>query len=195
MLRANVDGDGHLDEVRDPDREGVITVEGGGSPWRTDLDDTLARLGFAGSENPDREARATLGDFDGDDYVDLALFWAGSTLGDDPVGDMPIHEVHFGPLSRDLTGENVGPLRIRHGSFVSEVRTGDQDGDGRPSSGGSSTRVMACTNTSSATDTMTASPWLVRPMIRTSRTAIRAGATSRPAPTSRRTREQTPSSG
>ena len=131
MLRADVDGDCHLDEVRDPDREGVITVEGGGSPWRTDLDDTLARLGFAGSENPDREARATLGDFDGDGYVDLTLFWSGPTLGDDPVDDMPIHEVHFGPLSRDLTGENVGPLRIRHGSFVSKVRADDQDGDGR----------------------------------------------------------------
>lgn len=70
-------------------------------------------------------------DVDGDGHVDLALFWSGPTLGDDPVDDMPIHEVHFGPLSRDLTSERVGPLRTDYESFVSEVRAGDLDGDGR----------------------------------------------------------------
>ena len=132
VLRADVDGDGHLDEVRDPNHKGMITVEGGGDPWQADLHDTLSRLvGIVRVDDPDRETRATLGDFDGDGHVDLALFWSGPTLGDDPVDDMPIHEVHFGPLARDLTSERVGPLRTDYESYVSEVRAGDLDGDGR----------------------------------------------------------------
>ncbi len=131
VLHADVNGDGHLDEVRDPDREGVITVEGGGDSWEADLDDALARLGYAGSEDPEREARGTLGDFDGDGYVDLALFFAAPHLGDDPVEDMPVHEVHFGPLAQDLTSERVGPLRIDFKGFVYGVRAADPDGDGR----------------------------------------------------------------
>ncbi|MEU3306077.1 hypothetical protein ACWGSK_03120 [Nocardiopsis sp. NPDC055551] len=131
VLRADVNGDGHLDEVRDPAREGVITVEGGGDSWEADLDDALARLGYAGSEDPKREARGTLGDFDGDGYVDLALFFATPHLGDDPVEDMPVHEVHFGPLAQDLTSERVGPLRIDFKGFVYGARAADPDGDGR----------------------------------------------------------------
>lgn len=132
VLHADVDGDGHLDEVRDPDREGVITVEGGGDAWRTDLHDTLSRLvGIVRVDDPDRETRGTLGDFDGDGHVDLALFWSAPHSGDDPVEDMPIHEVHFGPLSRDLTSERVGPLRIDFKGFVYGIRAGDQNGDGR----------------------------------------------------------------
>ncbi|MFL1437561.1 hypothetical protein ACJOT0_22390, partial [Nocardiopsis sp. frass2] len=71
------------------------------------------------------------GDFDGDGHVDLALFFAAPHRGDDPIEDMPVHEVHFGPLARDLTSGRVGPLRIGFEGFVYGVRAGDRNGDGR----------------------------------------------------------------
>ena len=77
------------------------------------------------------ETRGTIGDFDGDGYVDLALFFSEPYSGDVPVENMPLHEVRYGPLARDLTSERVGPVRIESGAFVYEVRATDQDGDGR----------------------------------------------------------------
>lgn len=133
ILRADVDGDGHVDEIRDPEREGTITVvsEEGDPPWWIGLDHALDRQELASLTTSELEARGTFGDFDGDGHVDMALFLSEPHSGDDPVDNMPVHEVRYGPLARDLTSERVGPIRIGWGGFVYGVRASDQDGDGR----------------------------------------------------------------
>lgn len=130
ILHADLDGDGRLDEVRDPEREGTVAVvsDSDDDPWRADLDQVLE---WWNSRTSGLEARGTFGDFDGDGYVDLALFFSEPHLGDDPVDNMPVHEVRYGPLARDLSSDRVGPIRIGWGGFVYGVRATDQDGDGR----------------------------------------------------------------
>ncbi|NYV78050.1 hypothetical protein, partial [Streptomyces sp. UH6] len=75
--------------------------------------------------------RGTFGDFDGDGYLDLALFSSRRDSGDSTNSVMPAHEVRYGPLARDLSGSRTGPIRMPSRSFVEGVRTADADHDGR----------------------------------------------------------------
>src|SRR5699024_8264880 len=103
VLRADVDGDGHVDQIRDPEREGTpaVVADGGDSPWRAHLGHALDWEGLqeAMDSDADLEARGAFGDFDGDGHVDLALFLSEPHLVDDPVENMPVHEVRYGPLA------------------------------------------------------------------------------------------------
>ena len=131
VMRADVDGDGHLDEINDPDHDGVTSVvfSDGDKADVGDARGTWAKL--RGITLDDMATRGTIGDFDGDGHVDLALFYSQADIGDSPRDAMLVHEVHYGPLARDLTSERIGNIRIRSKTFVDGVRASDQDHDGR----------------------------------------------------------------
>ncbi|MFJ9174496.1 hypothetical protein [Streptomyces sp. NPDC102360] len=131
VMRADVDGDGHLDEINDPVHDGVTSVvfSDGDKADVGDARGTWAKL--RGTNLDDMATRGTIGDFDGDGYVDLALFYSQDDIGDSPQEAMLVHEVHYGPLARDLTSERTGNIRIRSKTYVDGVRASDQDHDGR----------------------------------------------------------------
>lgn len=135
-LHADVDADGRPDRVADSGVEGraaVAFTEGDGdlsapvtvnearSPWQK----------LRGALREGMATRGTFGDFDGDGYLDLALFYSQRDTGDSPNSVMPAHEVRYGPLARDLSGSRTGPVRMPSDSFVAGVHTGDSDHDGR----------------------------------------------------------------
>ncbi|MFJ3336044.1 hypothetical protein [Streptomyces sp. NPDC086766] len=133
-LRADVNGDGILDEIHDPGRDGKafvvfllrddrrrVSVDEARSPWQK----------ASGALHSAMATRGTFGDFDGDGHVDLALFYSQRDNGDTPRSYMPVHEVRYGPLAQDLSSERTGTIRIRSASFVHGVRTTDQNRDGR----------------------------------------------------------------
>ncbi|MEU2085674.1 hypothetical protein ABZ569_27875 [Streptomyces albus] len=133
-LIADVDGDGQRDEVRDPRRNGTITVVFRDGDERSEVGLDKARGLWEKLRDAVREdmaTRGTVGDFDGDGYVDLALFHSQRDTGDSPSDKMPLHEVRYGPLARDLTGSRTGTIRIARKSFVEQVRATDTDRDGR----------------------------------------------------------------
>ncbi|MEB3962661.1 hypothetical protein OKJ48_20750 [Streptomyces kunmingensis] len=130
-LRADVDADGHQDEIYDKTREGdPLVVFKGGDTVRVEKARGRWQK-FRGLWSDDMETRGTFGDFDGDGYVDLALFYSQHDTGDSPEDNMITHEVHYGPLATDLSSARTGTIRMPYGSFVSGVRATDVNHDGR----------------------------------------------------------------
>lgn len=133
-LRADVDADGRPDEIRDLSREGAgsVVFRRGGDLTTVHVDDAR---GFwpklRGAPKEDMATRGTFGDFDGDGYLDLALFYSQRDEGDSPRDSMLVHEVRYGPLARDLSSDRTGPIRIGRSAFVYGVWTTDTDHDGR----------------------------------------------------------------
>ncbi|MEK8143787.1 hypothetical protein NKH18_22725 [Streptomyces sp. M10(2022)] len=84
-----------------------------------------------GVPKEDMATRGTFGDFDGDGYLDLALFYSQRDEGDMPRDSMLAHEVHYGPLARDLTSDRTGTIRMGSPAFVFGVWVTDTDRDGR----------------------------------------------------------------
>lgn len=133
-LRADVDADGQLDEIHDPYGDGTSSVVFQRDDHRTTVSVGDAR-GFwqklRGASKEDMETRGTFGDFDGDGYLDLALFYSQRDEGDTPRDNMVVHEVHYGPLARDLSSDRTGTIRMKHSTFVYGVRATDTNHDGR----------------------------------------------------------------
>ncbi|MFD7567893.1 FG-GAP repeat domain-containing protein [Streptomyces tendae] len=133
-LTADVDADGRLDEIHDPDRSGEGSVLFGRADDRVEVGVGEA-LGVwqkvRGLLTSDLETRGTFGDFDGDGYLDLALFRSQEDSGDNPRSNLLVHEVRYGPLARDLSGSRSGTIRVRVSFFVAAVRATDEDQDGR----------------------------------------------------------------
>lgn len=133
-LRADVDADGRLDEIRDQNRNAAGSVV-----FRSDEHRTTVGVGDArgfwqklrGALKEDMATRAAFGDFDGDGYLDLALFYSQDDEGDSPRDSMLVHEVRYGPLARDLSSDRTGTIRIGTPAFVSGVWVTDTDHDGR----------------------------------------------------------------
>lgn len=130
VLRADVDADGHLDQIDEVTSSVVFRRDG----HRTVVEVDKAR-GFwqklRGSWKEDMKTRGAYGDFDGDGYLDLAVFFSQRNDGDSPRHNMVVHEVHYGPLARDLSSDRTGTIRMGSSSFVYEVRAIDTDHDGR----------------------------------------------------------------
>lgn len=133
-LRADVDADGHLDEIVYRKRAGAGSVVFRSGDHRTAVSVADAR-GFwpklRGAPKEDMATRGAFGDFDGDGYLDLALFYSQDDVGDSPRDSMLVHEVHYGPLARDLTGSRTGTIRMGSPAFVFGVWVTDTDHDGR----------------------------------------------------------------
>ncbi|MET9826514.1 VCBS repeat-containing protein [Streptomyces sp. NPDC006349] len=133
-LTADVDADGRLDEIHDPDRSGRGTVLFSRADDRVEVGVGEA-LGVwqkaRGLLTSDLETRGTFGDFDGDGYLDLALFRSQEDIGDNPRPNLLVHEVRYGPLARDLSGSRSGTIRVQVSFFVAAVRATDEDQDGR----------------------------------------------------------------
>lgn len=133
-LRADVDADGRLDEILYRKGEGAGSVVFRGGDHRTTVSVGDAR-GFwrklRGAPKEDMATRGAFGDFDGDGYLDLALFYSQGDEGDNQRHSMLAHEVHYGPLARDLTGDRTGTIRMRSPAFVFGVWVTDTDHDGR----------------------------------------------------------------
>lgn len=134
-LRADIDADGELDEIRDPYRDGessTVIFHHGDDRFEVGVEEGR---GFwqkvAGMWHEDMETHGTFGDFDGDGYLDLALFYSQQDDGDWPRYQMPVHEVHYGPLARDLSSPRTGTVRIESEGDIWAMRASDQDGDGR----------------------------------------------------------------
>ncbi|MFI6646619.1 hypothetical protein ACIBI8_03200 [Streptomyces sp. NPDC050529] len=133
-LRADVDADGHLDEIRDRNRDGAGSVV-----FRRDGHRTTVGVGDArgfwpklrGAPKEDMVTRGTFGDFDGDGYLDLALVYSQHDAGDSTRDNMLVHEVRYGPLARDLSGDRTGTIRTGSQAFVYAVWVTDTDHDGR----------------------------------------------------------------
>lgn len=134
VLRADVDADGHLDEVLDQQRDGTGSVVFRRGDHRAPVGVGDARgwwQKLRGALKEDMETRGTFGDFDGDGYLDLALFYSQDDKGDSPRFGMVAHEVRYGPLARDLSSARTGTIRMPSATFVRELRAGDTDHDGR----------------------------------------------------------------
>ncbi|MEU9653131.1 hypothetical protein AB0E00_30060 [Streptomyces sp. NPDC048110] len=133
-LTADVDADGRLDEIHDPDRSGEGSVLFSRADERAEVGVGEA-LGVwqkaRGLLTSDLETRGTFGDFDGDGYLDLALFRSQKDIGDSPRSNLLVHEVRYGPLARDLSGSRSGTIRVQVSFFVAAVRATDEDQDGR----------------------------------------------------------------
>ncbi|MFJ6688389.1 hypothetical protein [Streptomyces sp. NPDC091294] len=133
-LTADVDADGRLDEIHDPDRSGRGSVLFSRADDRVEVGVGEA-LGVwqkaRGLLTSDLETRGTFGDFDGDGYLDLALFRSQEDIGDSPRSNLLVHEVRYGPLARDLSGSRSGTVRAQASFFVAAVRATDEDRDGR----------------------------------------------------------------
>ncbi|MFJ6610088.1 hypothetical protein ACIQPT_07385 [Streptomyces sp. NPDC091289] len=129
-----MDADGHLDLIRDPKRNGSSHVVFQRGSDRTTVNPGAAR-GFwqklRGATKEDMVTKGTFGDFDGDGYLDLALFYSQAHQGDDPVHNMVVNEVHYGPLDRDLRSERTGTVDVTSTTVVYGLRATDQDRDGR----------------------------------------------------------------
>ncbi|MFC8097604.1 hypothetical protein [Streptomyces sp. NPDC057363] len=133
-LTADVDADGHLDELRDPGLSGKVSVLFSRADDRVEVGVGEA-IGVwpkvRGLLTPDLETRGTFGDFDGDGYLDLALFHSQKDIGDSPRPNLLVHEVRYGPLARDLSGSRSGTIRVQNSRFVAAVRATDENQDGR----------------------------------------------------------------
>ncbi|MEK8143738.1 hypothetical protein NKH18_22145 [Streptomyces sp. M10(2022)] len=133
-LRADVDADGQLDEIHDQDGDGTSSVAFQRDDHRNTVSVGDAR-GFwqklRGAPKKDMETRGTFGDFDGDGYPDLALFYSQNDEGDISQDNMVVHEVRYGPLARDLSSDRTATIRIGNSAFVYGVRATDTDHDGR----------------------------------------------------------------
>ncbi|MGW0939475.1 hypothetical protein [Streptomyces sp. NPDC002666] len=133
-LRADVDADGRLDEIRDQNRHASGSVVFRGGEHRTTVGVGDAR-GFwqklRGAPKEDMVTRGAFGDFDGDGYLDLALFYSQRDLGDSTRDSMLVHEVRYGPLASDLSSDRTGAIRMGSPAFVSGVWVTDTDRDGR----------------------------------------------------------------
>jgi hypothetical protein len=133
-LIADVNADGQLDEIHDRNRNGQATVVFGRAGDRTEVKVGEARSlwqKIRSSLVPDMETRGAFGDFDGDGYLDLALFHSQEDDGDTPRHNLHVHEVHYGPLARDLSGSRTGTVRIKGEGFVYAVRATDENHDRR----------------------------------------------------------------
>lgn len=133
-LRADVDADGQLDEIHDQDRNGTGSVVFHRDGHRTTVGVGDARSFWQklrGAPLEDMETRGTFGDFDGDGYLDLALFYSQEDEGDTPRHNMVVHEVRYGPLARDLSSDRTGTIRVGVSAMVFAVRATDTDQDGR----------------------------------------------------------------
>lgn len=133
-VRADVDADGQLDEIRYRDGEGAASVVFRRGDDRTSVSVGEAR-GFwkklRGVWKEDMATRGALGDFDGDGYLDLALFYSQEDMGDSPRDNMLVHEVHYGPLARDLSSDRTGAIRMGSPAYVFGAWVTDTDHDGR----------------------------------------------------------------
>ncbi|HEY9326831.1 MAG TPA: hypothetical protein VIS09_01105 [Streptomyces sp.] len=133
-VRADVDADGHLDEIRDQNRDASGSVV-----FRRDGHRTTVGVGDArgfwkklrGALKEDMVTRGAFGDFDGNGYVDLALFYSQRDEGDSTRDSMLVHEVRYGPLARDLSSDRTGAIRMGSPAFVSGAWVTDTDRDGR----------------------------------------------------------------
>ncbi|MDA4888205.1 VCBS repeat-containing protein [Streptomyces sp. MS2A] len=133
-LTADVDADGRLDEIHDPDRSGKASVLFSRADDRVEVGvgEALGTWQKArGLLTSDLDTRGTFGDFDGDGYLDLALFRSQEDIGDSPRSNLLVHEVRYGPLARDLSGSRSGTVRVQVSFFVAAVRATDEDQDGR----------------------------------------------------------------
>ncbi|MEU9095250.1 hypothetical protein [Streptomyces sp. NPDC048428] len=133
-LRADVDADGQLDEIHDQRRDGTSSVVFHRGHIRTTVGVGEARglwQRLQGAPKEDMATRGTFGDFDGDGYLDLALFYSQRDAGDTTQDNMVVHEVHYGPLARDLSSDQTATIRIGGSAFVYAVRATDTDRDGR----------------------------------------------------------------
>ncbi|MFD0024401.1 hypothetical protein [Streptomyces sp. NPDC058382] len=134
-LRADVDADGRLDEIRDLNRDGAGSVAFQRGDHRTATVGVGAALGFwqklRGAPKDGMATRGTFGDFDGDGYLDLALFYSQRDSGDSPRDNMLVHEVRHGPLARDLSSDRTATIRMGQSAFVFGVWVTDTDHDGR----------------------------------------------------------------
>lgn len=133
-LRADVDADGQWDEIHYQDDEGAGSVVFRSGDDRISVGVGEAR-GFwkklRGALKEDMVTRGAFGDFDGDGYLDLALFYSRRDAGDNPQDNMLVHEVHYGPLARDLGSHRTGAIRMGSPAFVHGAWVTDTDHDGR----------------------------------------------------------------
>ncbi|MFJ3363783.1 hypothetical protein [Streptomyces anthocyanicus] len=133
-LTADIDADGYLDEVRDPDRSGDATVLFSRATTASEVSVGEGRTRWQrawSALSPEMETRGAFGDFDGDGYVDVALFHSQEDDGDYTRDNVTVHEVRHGPLARDLSGSRNSDIRMRGGGFVYAARAADENGDGR----------------------------------------------------------------
>ncbi|MPY34698.1 hypothetical protein FNH09_26705 [Streptomyces adustus] len=125
-LRADVDADGHLDEINKSTGSVVFQRDDHRS-----VDDAVGFWQMLGGLWKDMKTRGAFGDFDGDGYLDLAVFYSQENTGDEPEDNMVVHEVRYGPLARDLSSGRIGTIRMWSSSFVYEARAIDANHDGR----------------------------------------------------------------
>ncbi|MEU5834354.1 VCBS repeat-containing protein [Streptomyces diacarni] len=134
VLYADIDADGLRDKISDPGREGEhLSVTFGGPRSGSPVTASEARTWYQTlytSRFDGARTMGTVGDFDGDGYPDLVLLSSLPDQGDIPQESMPIHEVRYGPLARDLRSSRTHKLSMPPGE-VYGMRAGDIDGDGR----------------------------------------------------------------
>ncbi|WP_157847903.1 hypothetical protein [Streptomyces toyocaensis] len=133
-LTADLDADGRLDEIRDPHRSGDATVVFSRATTAVEVRVGEARTVWQKARSalvPDTATRGAFGDFDGDGYLDLALFHSRRDVGDSTASHLPVHELRYGPLARDLSGSRTRHIDVARASFVSDARATDENHDGR----------------------------------------------------------------
>ncbi|MFF6999584.1 hypothetical protein ACFY93_32250 [Streptomyces sp. NPDC008313] len=133
-LTADVDADGRLDEIRDPHRSGDATVVFSRATTAAEVRVGQGRTRWQKARSalsPDMETRGAFGDFDGDGYLDLALFHSQEDDGDYARDNVTVHEVRYGPLARDLSGSRTADIRMAALGFVYAALASDENHDGR----------------------------------------------------------------
>ncbi|MFF3494672.1 hypothetical protein ACFYWS_25335 [Streptomyces sp. NPDC002795] len=142
-LRADVDADGHQDEIYDKTREGdPLVTFGGGDTVRVEKARWFWQK-FRGVWVDDMETRGTFGDFDGDGYIDLALFYSQHDTGDSPEDNMITHEgADGGRPTGAVRGDrgDAGPDPLRPTGHRRPAQPGESPGEGARADGGSGVR-------------------------------------------------------
>ncbi|MZD07969.1 hypothetical protein GTW43_26450 [Streptomyces sp. SID5785] len=117
-VRADIDGDGRTDTVDGAWGRGRYTVRFADGDTAVPKDALSRWQRTKDVLHSGLQVRAVFGDWDGDHRLDMALFRSQPDDGDMPNDALAVHEVHYGPLSHDLTSDRTGPVRMSSQSFV-----------------------------------------------------------------------------